>query len=162
MHNFDIGNITVGNDQPLTLIAGPCQLESADHAQMIAGTLKEACAAVGAGYIFKGSFDKANRTSLNAKPALGLDAGLKVLQGVRDTIGVPVLTDIHEKEQCDPVADAVDVMQIPAFCVGKRLCCWPQGKPVLRLTLKKGSFWPHGTCQMLSRRSKAQATNAFC
>ncbi|WGI23335.1 3-deoxy-8-phosphooctulonate synthase [Amylibacter sp. IMCC11727] len=140
MHNFDIGNITVGNDQPLTLIAGPCQLESADHAQMIAGTLKEACAAVGAGYIFKGSFDKANRTSLNAKPALGLDAGLKVLQGVRDTIGVPVLTDIHEKEQCDPVADAVDVMQIPAFLCRQTSLLLAAGKTGAAINVKKGQF----------------------
>ncbi len=140
MHNFDIGNITVGNDQPLTLIAGPCQLESADHAQMIAGTLKEACAAVGAGYIFKGSFDKANRTSLNAKPALGLDAGLKVLQGVRDAIGVPVLTDIHEKEQCDPVADAVDVMQIPAFLCRQTSLLLAAGKTGAAINVKKGQF----------------------
>lgn len=140
MQKFDIGSVTVGNDQPLTLIAGPCQLESADHAQMIAGVLKEACAEFGAGYIFKGSFDKANRTSLNAKPALGLDAGLKVLQSVRDTIGVPVLTDIHEKEQCDPVADAVDVMQIPAFLCRQTSLLLAAGKTGAAINVKKGQF----------------------
>ena len=95
MKNIQVANLTIGNDRPLTILAGPCQLESADHAQMIAGTLKEACDKVGAQYVFKGSYDKANRTSINAKPALGLDAGLKVLQSVKDEIGVPVLTDIH-------------------------------------------------------------------
>ena len=115
MKNIEIANITIGNDRPLTLIAGPCQLESADHAQMIAGKMKEACDAVGAQYVFKGSFDKANRTSINAKPALGLEEGLRVLQSVKDTIGVPVLTDIHEAHQCEPVAQVCDIMQIPAF-----------------------------------------------
>ena len=91
MRDVQIGNLTVGNDRPLTLIAGPCQLESADHAQMIAGILKEACEKAGAQYIFKGSFDKANRTSLNAAPPLGLDKGLEVLASVKSTLGVPVL-----------------------------------------------------------------------
>ena len=80
MKHVNVGDLTIANDKPLTLLAGPCQLESADHAQMIAGTLKEACDAAGAQFVFKGSFDKANRTSLNAKPALGLDEGLKVLE----------------------------------------------------------------------------------
>lgn len=140
MHIFDIGNVTVGNDQPLTMIAGPCQLESLDHAQMIAGTLKEACAAAGAQFIFKGSFDKANRTSLNAKPALGLDAGLKVLQGVQQGLGVPVITDIHEKEQCDPVADVVDVMQIPAFLCRQTSLLLAAGKTKAAINVKKGQF----------------------
>jgi 2-dehydro-3-deoxyphosphooctonate aldolase (KDO 8-P synthase) len=140
MHIFDIGNVTVGNDQPLTMIAGPCQLESLDHAQMIAGALKEACAAAGAQFIFKGSFDKANRTSLNAKPALGLDAGLKVLQGVQQGLGVPVITDIHEKEQCDPVADVVDVMQIPAFLCRQTSLLLAAGKTKAAINVKKGQF----------------------
>lgn len=140
MTRVDIGNVSVGNDAPLTLIAGPCQLESADHAQMIAGTLKEACAAVGAQFIFKGSFDKANRTSLNAAPALGLDAGLKVLQSVRDTLGVPVLTDIHEKEQCAPVAEVVDVLQIPAFLCRQTALLIAAGNTGAAINVKKGQF----------------------
>lgn len=140
MKHIDINGLTVGNDQPLTLIAGPCQLESADHAQMIAGTLKEACDKAGAQYVFKGSFDKANRTSLNAKPALGLDAGLKVLEGVKSAIGVPVITDIHEKEQCEPVAAVVDIMQIPAFLCRQTALLLAAGKTGAAINVKKGQF----------------------
>jgi len=140
MKEVSIAGLRVGNDQPLTLIAGPCQLESADHAQMIAGTLKEACAAAGAQYIFKGSFDKANRTSVNAAPALGLEAGLKVLQSVRDSIGVPVLTDIHEKEQCAPVAEICDVLQIPAFLCRQTALLKAAGETGAVINVKKGQF----------------------
>ena len=83
MNIFDIGSVTVGNDRPLTLIAGPCQLESKDHALMIAGVLSEACKANGTGFIFKGSFDKANRTSLSGKRGIGVDEGLKVMEAVK-------------------------------------------------------------------------------
>lgn len=140
MKSVPIGGLSVSNDNPLCLIAGPCQLESQDHAQMIAGTLKEACDAFGAQYIFKGSFDKANRTSLNAKPALGLDAGLKVLQSVKDQIGVPVLTDIHEKEQCAPVAEVCDVLQIPAFLCRQTALLIEAGKTGAAINVKKGQF----------------------
>ena len=136
----DIAGLRVANDAPLTLIAGPCQLESADHAQMIAGTRAEACRAAGAQYIFKGSFDKANRTSINAAPGLGLDAGLKVLQSVRDTIGCPVLTDIHEKEQCAPVAEVVDVLQIPAFLCRQTALLLAAGQTGAAINVKKGQF----------------------
>lgn len=140
MIGVDIGRLRVANDAPLTLIAGPCQLESADHAQMIAGTLAEACAAVGAQFIFKGSYDKANRTSLNAAPALGIDAGLKVLQSVRDTIGCPVLTDVHEKEHCAPVAEVVDVLQIPAFLCRQTALLLAAGRTGAAINVKKGQF----------------------
>ncbi len=140
MKQVKFGGLTVGNDQPLTLIAGPCQLESADHAQMIAGQMKEACDAAGAQYVFKGSFDKANRTSLNAQPALGLDEGLKVLQSVKDTIGVPVLSDIHEKEQCAPVAEVCDVLQIPAFLCRQTSLLLAAGATGAVINVKKGQF----------------------
>ncbi|MCV2888615.1 3-deoxy-8-phosphooctulonate synthase [Ruegeria aquimaris] len=140
MKHVNIAGLTVGNDQPLTIIAGPCQLESADHAQMIAGTLKEACDAVGAQYVFKGSFDKANRTSVNAAPALGLDKGLAVLQSVKDTIGVPVLTDVHEKEQCAPVAEVCDVLQIPAFLCRQTALLKAAGATGAVVNVKKGQF----------------------
>jgi len=140
MKQVKFGGLTVGNDQPLTLIAGPCQLESADHAQMIAGKMKEACDAAGAQYVFKGSFDKANRTSLNAQPALGLDEGLKVLQSVKDTIGVPVLSDIHEKEQCAPVAEVCDVLQIPAFLCRQTSLLLAAGATGAVINVKKGQF----------------------
>ena len=140
MKHVPVADLVIGNDRPLTLIAGPCQLESADHAQMIAGILKEACDAAGAQYIFKGSFDKANRTSLNAAPALGLDAGLKVLQSVKDSIGVPVLTDIHEKEQCAPVAEVGDVLQIPAFLCRQTALLLAAGQTGAAINVKKGQF----------------------
>lgn len=140
MKHVRIADLTVGNDLPLTIIAGPCQLESADHAQMIAGTMKEACDAVGAQYVFKGSFDKANRTSVNAAPALGLDKGLAVLQSVKDTIGVPVLTDVHEKEQCAPVAEVCDVLQIPAFLCRQTALLKAAGATGAVVNVKKGQF----------------------
>ncbi|GAA6195357.1 3-deoxy-8-phosphooctulonate synthase [Pseudophaeobacter sp.] len=140
MKNIQVANLTIGNDRPLTILAGPCQLESADHAQMIAGTLKEACDKVGAQYVFKGSYDKANRTSINAKPALGLDEGLKVLQSVKDEIGVPVLTDIHEADHCDPVAAVVDILQIPAFLCRQTSLLLAAGRTGAVINVKKGQF----------------------
>ncbi|SHJ00903.1 2-dehydro-3-deoxyphosphooctonate aldolase (KDO 8-P synthase) [Shimia gijangensis] len=140
MKQISVGNLTIANDTALTLIAGPCQLESADHAQMIAGTLKEACDKAGAQYVFKGSFDKANRTSLNAAPGLGIDAGLKVLQSVKDTFGVPVLTDIHDPSQCAPVAEVVDILQIPAFLCRQTALLVAAGKTGAAINVKKGQF----------------------
>ncbi len=140
MNDVSVGKLTVGNSQPLTLIAGPCQLESADHAQMIAGVMKEACDKAGAQYIFKGSFDKANRTSLNAAPPLGLEKGLDVLASVKSAIGVPVLTDIHEKEQCAPVAEVADVLQIPAFLCRQTALLLAAGETGAAINVKKGQF----------------------
>lgn len=140
MKHVPVAGLTIGNDLPLTIIAGPCQLESADHAQMIAGTLKEACDAAGAQYVFKGSFDKANRTSVNAAPALGLDKGLAVLQSVKDTIGVPVTTDVHEKEQCAPVAEVCDILQIPAFLCRQTALLKAAGATGATVNVKKGQF----------------------
>jgi 2-dehydro-3-deoxyphosphooctonate aldolase (KDO 8-P synthase) len=140
MKHVQIADLTIGNDRPLTIIAGPCQLESMDHAQMIAGKMKEACEAVGAQYIFKGSFDKANRTSLNAAPALGLEKGLEVLQSVKDTIGVPVTTDVHEKEQCAPVAEVCDILQIPAFLCRQTALLKAAGATGVAVNVKKGQF----------------------
>ena len=106
MTQLRIGNLTVGNDRPLTVIAGPCQLESEDHAQMVAGILKEACAEAGAQFIFKASYDKANRTSLSGKRGLGIEKGLQVLPSVARANDVPVLTDVHNEAQCAPAAEA--------------------------------------------------------
>lgn len=140
MKHVQIADLTVGNDRPLTIIAGPCQLESADHAQMIAGKMKEACDAAGAQYVFKGSFDKANRTSVNAAPALGLEKGLEVLQSVKDTIGVPVTTDVHEKEQCAPVAEVCDILQIPAFLCRQTALLKAASATGVTVNVKKGQF----------------------
>ncbi|MCE8547224.1 3-deoxy-8-phosphooctulonate synthase [Ruegeria pomeroyi] len=140
MKHVRIADLTVGNDLPLTIIAGPCQLESADHAQMIAGTLKEACAAARAQYVFKASYDKANRTSLGGKRGMGIDAGLKVLDDIRRTMGVPVLTDVHSEAQCAIAAEAVDVLQIPAFLCRQTDMLLAAGNTGAVINVKKGQF----------------------
>ena len=140
MHDIDIAGLTVGNTRPLTVIAGPCALESADHAQMIAGRMKEICADAGAQYIFKASYDKANRTSLGGRRGMGLDDGLKVLSDVGKSVGVPVLTDVHTAEQCAPVAEAVDVLQIPAFLCRQTDLLLAAGETGAAINIKKGQF----------------------
>ncbi|WP_108816522.1 3-deoxy-8-phosphooctulonate synthase [Loktanella sp. Alg231-35] len=140
MHNVNIGDLVVSNDLPLLVIAGPCQLESTEHAQMIAGRMAEVCAAHGAQFVFKGSYDKANRTSLGGKRGLGMDDGLKVMQSVKDSIGCPVLTDIHAPEHCGTVAAVCDVMQIPAFLCRQTDLLLAAGETGAVINVKKGQF----------------------
>ncbi len=140
MKQVSIGNLTVGNDCPLTVIAGPCQLETEDHAQMIAGRMKEACDAVGAQYVFKASYDKANRTSLSGIRGPGIDAGLKTLQSVGKSIGVPVLTDVHNEAQCAMAAEAADILQIPAFLCRQTDMLLAAGNSGAAVNVKKGQF----------------------
>jgi|TARA_R110000787_G_scaffold185004_3_gene296793 2-dehydro-3-deoxyphosphooctonate aldolase (KDO 8-P synthase) len=140
MHDVQIGDLTVGNDRPLLVIAGPCQLESADHAQMIAGQMAEVCRTHGAQFIFKGSYDKANRTSLSGMRGLGMDDGLKVLQSVKASIGCPVLTDIHGIDHCATVAEVVDVLQIPAFLCRQTDLLLAAGETGAVINVKKGQF----------------------
>ncbi|MCP5074439.1 MAG: 3-deoxy-8-phosphooctulonate synthase [Rhodobacteraceae bacterium] len=140
MINFNIGNIAVGNDQPLTVIAGPCQLESTEHALMIADAMQKACADAGAGFIFKGSFDKANRTSLSGKRGLGTEAGLQVMADVKEKLGCPVLTDVHLPDQCVRVAEVVDVLQIPAFLCRQTDLLLAAGETGAAINVKKGQF----------------------
>jgi 2-dehydro-3-deoxyphosphooctonate aldolase (KDO 8-P synthase) len=139
MKDVKIGGLTVGNDRPLVVIAGPCQLESLDHAQMIAGTMAEACAKAGAQYVFKASYDKANRTSLKGKRGLGLEGGLKVLEAVR-AMGMPVLTDIHDADQARAAAAVVDVIQIPAFLCRQTDLLLAAGETGAVINIKKGQF----------------------
>ena len=140
MKHVKIADLTVGNDLPLTIIAGPCQLETADHAQMIAGTMKEACDAVGAQYVFKASYDKANRTSLSGKRGMGIDSGLQVLEDIRKTMGIPVLTDVHTEAQCAIAAEAVDILQIPAFLCRQTDMLLAAGNTGKAVNVKKGQF----------------------
>lgn len=140
MKTIQISDLRIGNDQPLTLISGPCQMESTEHALMIAREMKIACDAVGAQYIFKASFDKANRTSLTGKRGVGLDEGLEILEAVKKEIGVPVLTDIHLPEQCAPVAKVVDVLQIPAFLCRQTDLLIAAGETGAAVNIKKGQF----------------------
>jgi 2-dehydro-3-deoxyphosphooctonate aldolase (KDO 8-P synthase) len=139
MTDVTFGGLTVGNDRPLVLIAGPCQLESLDHAQMIAGKMAEACRAAGAQYVFKASYDKANRTSLGGRRGLGIEAGLKVLAAVR-AMGLPVLTDIHDAEQARMAAEVVDVIQIPAFLCRQTDLLIAAGETGAVVNIKKGQF----------------------
>lgn len=140
MYDVPVGPLQVSNDRPLTLIAGPCQLESIDHAQMIAAQMAEACAADGAQFVFKGSYDKANRTSLTGKRGLGMDEGLKVLQAVKDTVGCPVLTDVHAPEHCATVAETCDIIQIPAFLCRQTDLLLAAGETGAAINVKKGQF----------------------
>jgi 2-dehydro-3-deoxyphosphooctonate aldolase (KDO 8-P synthase) len=136
----EVGAFRIGNDLPLTLIAGPCQLESREHAFEIAGRLKELTDRLDVGLVYKTSFDKANRTSLTGKRGAGLDAALPVFADLRSTLGVPVLTDVHERDQCAVVAEVVDVLQIPAFLCRQTdllVAAAQTGRPV---NIKKGQF----------------------
>jgi 2-dehydro-3-deoxyphosphooctonate aldolase (KDO 8-P synthase) len=139
MKDVRIGGLTVGNDRPLLVIAGPCQLESLDHAQMIAGRMAEACQAAGAQYVFKASYDKANRTSLSGKRGMGMEAGLKVLAAVR-AMGLPVLTDVHDAGQAREAATVVDVIQIPAFLCRQTDLLLAAGESGAVVNVKKGQF----------------------
>ena len=135
-----VAPLNIGNDLPLILIAGPCQIESRDHALEMAQALKEITAKAGIGLIYKSSFDKANRTSAATPRGLGLDAALPILAEVREKFGMPVLTDVHLPEQCARVAQAVDVLQIPAFLCRQTdllLAAAATGKTV---NVKKGQF----------------------
>ncbi len=140
MTHVPVGDLIIASDRPLTVIAGPCQLETEDHAQMIAGRMKEACDAVGAQYVFKASYDKANRTSLSGVRGPGLDTGLKILQSVGKAIGVPVLTDVHNEAQCGEAAEAVDILQIPAFLCRQTDMLLAAGETGAAINVKKGQF----------------------
>jgi 2-dehydro-3-deoxyphosphooctonate aldolase (KDO 8-P synthase) len=135
-----IGGVRFGNALPLALIAGPCQLESRAHALEMAAALKEIAAKVGVGLIYKTSFDKANRTSASAARGLGLDASLPIFAEIRDTLKLPVLTDVHDAEQCAQVAQAVDVLQIPAFLSRQTDLLIAAAKTGKVVNVKKGQF----------------------
>ncbi|MCJ8139412.1 3-deoxy-8-phosphooctulonate synthase [Falsirhodobacter halotolerans] len=139
MKTVTIGNCTVGNDRPLLVISGPCQLETLDHAQMIAGRMAEICAKAGAQYVFKASFDKANRTSLRGRRGVGMEAGLKILETIRAT-GLPILTDVHDVAQAKEAATVVDVIQIPAFLCRQTDLLLAAGETGAAINIKKGQF----------------------
>ena len=135
-----IGQLTCGNDLPLTVIAGPCQLETLDHALMIGEAMAKACADAGASYIFKASYDKANRTSLQGRRGVGIDEGLEILATLRERLGCPVLTDVHDAAQAEASAQAVDVIQIPAFLSRQTDLLLAAGKTGAVINIKKGQF----------------------
>ncbi|WP_120007402.1 3-deoxy-8-phosphooctulonate synthase [Teichococcus vastitatis] len=136
----DVGSVRFGNSLPLAVIAGPCQLESRQHALETAAALKEIAGRVGFGLVYKTSFDKANRTSATAQRGLGLDKSLPIFAEIRETLGLPVLTDVHDAHQCAAVAQAVDILQIPAFLCRQTdllLAAAATGRVV---NVKKGQF----------------------
>lgn len=135
-----IGNIPVGNDLPLALIAGPCALEGRSHALEMSHALVELTDRVGIGLIYKTSFDKANRTSLKGNRGVGMKEGLPILAEVRETYGCPVVTDVHLPDDCAPVAEAVDVLQIPAFLCRQTDLIIAAAKTGKVLNIKKGQF----------------------
>jgi len=154
-----IVNIEVSNDTPLILIAGPCVIESETLAQEVAGTIKEITNQYKIPYIFKSSFDKANRTSLHSYRGPGIEDGLKILQSVKEKINVPVLTDVHEDTPLDEVSSVVDVLQTPAFLCRQTnfiLKVAAQNKPV---NIKKGQFLSPWDMENVVKKAKSQGNN---
>ena len=135
-----VGGLEFGNDRPLVLISGPCQIESRDHAMECAAALVEMAGTAGIGLIYKSSYDKANRTSAAAARGIGMDKGLEILAEVRSRFGCPVLTDVHAAEQCAPAAQAVDVLQIPAFLCRQTDLLLAAGETGAAINVKKGQF----------------------
>jgi 2-dehydro-3-deoxyphosphooctonate aldolase (KDO 8-P synthase) len=138
--HIHVGNVTIGNDRPLALIAGPCQIESRAHALETAHALVEMTGRLGIGLVYKSSFDKANRSSIETPRGLGMGEGLKILAELREIYGCPVLTDVHTAEQCAPTAEAVDVLQIPAFLCRQTDLLVAAAVTGRAINVKKGQF----------------------
>jgi 2-dehydro-3-deoxyphosphooctonate aldolase (KDO 8-P synthase) len=157
MHHVAVGRtLVLGNDLPLVLIAGPCQMESRAHALECATALKEMAEKAGIGLIYKSSFDKANRTSLSGRRGMGFKDALPVFAEIRDSLGLPVLTDIHNEEQCAPVAKVVDVLQIPAFLCRQTDLLVAAGRTGAVINIKKGQFLAPD--QMANVAAKVEST----
>ncbi|ENN92188.1 3-deoxy-8-phosphooctulonate synthase [Bartonella bovis] len=135
-----VGNVVFSNDAPLSLIAGPCQMESRDHAFEIAGRLKTITDQIGIGFVYKSSYDKANRTSLNAKRGIGFEKAMIIFSDLKKEFGFPILTDVHTEEQCKVVASTVDVLQIPAFLCRQTDLLIAAAKTGRVINIKKGQF----------------------
>lgn len=135
-----VANIEIGGDQPIAFITGPCQLENRNHAMMMADKISNLCARNGAQFIFKASYDKANRSSIASARGIGMEEGLRILQDISREFNCPVITDVHEVSQCQPASEAVDILQIPALLCRQTdllLAAGNTGKPV---NVKKGQF----------------------
>ena len=135
-----VGNVTFSNEAPFSLIAGPCQLESREHALECAAAIKEITDRLGIGVIYKTSYDKANRTSLAGKRGVGMEEAMPIFAEVKEKFGMPVLTDVHSPEQCAPVAEVVDVLQIPAFLCRQTDLLVAAAKTGRVVNIKKGQF----------------------
>ena len=137
---ISVANLTIANDRPLTIIAGPCAMEGRGHALDMAGALKEISDRLGIGIIYKSSFDKANRTSVSNARGVGLDKAMDIFQDVKKTTGLPTVTDVHSAEHCAPVADGVDMLQIPALLCRQTDLLIAAGKTGKPVNVKKGQF----------------------
>ncbi|MDD7972562.1 3-deoxy-8-phosphooctulonate synthase [Roseinatronobacter sp. HJB301] len=137
---IQIGDISIGGAHPFALITGPCQLESLDHARMMAERIAAACAPTATRFIFKASYDKANRSSISTERGLGMDEGLRILDQIKREFGVPVLTDVHDARQCAPAAQVCDVLQIPAFLCRQTDLLLAAGETGSAINVKKGQF----------------------
>ena len=135
-----VGNTLFANDSPLSLIAGPCQLESREHAFEMAGRLKEMAAGLGIGFVFKTSFDKANRTSITGRRGLGREAAIPIFAELRNELSIPILTDVHSADQCASVAEVVDILQIPAFLCRQTDLLLAAAATGTAVNVKKGQF----------------------
>ncbi|MCH7942315.1 MAG: 3-deoxy-8-phosphooctulonate synthase, partial [Proteobacteria bacterium] len=140
IRHVTVGNLRIGNDLPLTLIAGPCAIEGRNHALETAEAIRDIAAEAGLGLIYKSSFDKANRTSSDSPRGIGMAKGLDILAEVRETMGCPVITDVHLPEQCAAVAAAVDVLQIPAYLCRQTDLIVAAAETGRVLNIKKGQF----------------------
>ena len=157
-----VGKITIANDRPLAIIAGPCQLESRDHALETSQALKEIADKAGIGLIYKTSFDKANRTSGSSPRGLGLEASLPIFAEIRERWDLPVLTDVHEREQCALLAPVVDVLQIPAFLCRQTDLVIAAAKTGRAVNIKKGQFLaPHDMANVARKATEAGNPNVL-
>lgn len=138
--HVSVGNVTFGNDLPFVLIAGPCQIESLDHAFMMAEKIAEAAQSAGVPFVYKSSFDKANRSSISTARGVGMETGLNILAAVKERFGCPVITDVHTAEQCAPVGEVVDILQIPAFLCRQTDLLLAAGETGKAINVKKGQF----------------------
>lgn len=144
MNTVQVGNFSIGNGQPLALLAGPCVLEEMDRCLLIGRTIKEITARLGMPYIFKASFDKANRSSFNGFRGPGLKKGLEMLQHIKDELQVPIVTDVHTEEQIKPVSKVADVIQIPAFLCRQTDLLYAAAQSGCVVNVKKGQFMAPG------------------
>ncbi|SFE72416.1 3-deoxy-8-phosphooctulonate synthase [Roseivivax sediminis] len=140
MKTVTVGNIDISNENRFALLAGPCQLESLDHARMLAEKIGEACETNGVSYVFKASYDKANRTSLSGQRGLGIEKGLEILNSIREEFGCPIVTDVHDIPQVQGAAEVVDILQIPAFLCRQTDLLLAAGETGKAINIKKGQF----------------------
>ena len=140
IHHVKVGDLTIGNDRPFVLFAGPCAMESREHALEMSLALKEVTEKLGIGLVYKSSFDKANRTSGSSPRGIGLDAALPIFAEIKETTGLPVLTDVHSPENCAAVADVIDVLQIPAFLCRQTDLLLAAAATGRAINVKKGQF----------------------